>query len=291
MVSRLDIGALEALAAVADLGGVTRAAERLALSQSAVSHKLRRLEESLGCTLLRRRPGASLLTSEGERLLGYARRILALHDEAAMSLGRQPLTGKIRLGMTADMTGRDISRILGRFARLHPDVAVRTTVTQSLSIENALDLGEAEIGIMQLFESRCRPSDIVLFRDELHWVKAPDHRLDLSRPVPFVAFHDDCFFQRWAIETNHAQPPGFETVFTCGDTAGLVSAIESGLGVGLLAASHLTAEIEVVTDLFPVPPAIATVVRAAPQARSEAVRSLVKEIAGGIAHLRMPEAA
>ena len=70
----------------ASSSGVTRAAHHLSLSQSAVSHKIKRLEDHIDCALLTRRAGASLLTEKGERLLGYANRILALHDEAAATL-------------------------------------------------------------------------------------------------------------------------------------------------------------------------------------------------------------
>src|SRR5215510_6732838 len=79
---RLDIDALRALCAIEDSGGVTRAAELLGLSQSAVSHKVKRLESSLECELLRRRPGAPLFTAAGQDLLAYAKRILGIHDEA-----------------------------------------------------------------------------------------------------------------------------------------------------------------------------------------------------------------
>ena len=108
MIQRLDIDALRTLCAIVDHGGITRASEHLSLSQSAVSHKMKRLEQNIDCTLLTRRPGAPLLSSEGQRLLKYARRILALHDEALLSFSKQPLTGKIRLGMTEDVTSSDL---------------------------------------------------------------------------------------------------------------------------------------------------------------------------------------
>lgn len=117
---RLEIDALRVLSAIRNHGGVTRAAEALGLSQSAVSHKIRRLETSLGCDLLSRRPGAPLFTAEGEDLLGYASRILGLHDEALLSLSKTALTGRLMLGLTEDTTCSDLARILGRFRRLHP---------------------------------------------------------------------------------------------------------------------------------------------------------------------------
>ena len=66
---RLDIDALRALRAIQQHGGVTRAAEALGLTQSAVSHKVKRLETSLDCDLLNRRAGAPMFTSAGQDLL------------------------------------------------------------------------------------------------------------------------------------------------------------------------------------------------------------------------------
>lgn len=119
---RLEIDALRALHAIRRHGGVTRAAEALGLSQSAVSHKIKRLETSLDCELLSRKAGAAMFTAAGEDLLDYAGRILGLHDEALLSLTKTPLAGRIALGLTEDTTLTDLSRILGRFRRLHPDV-------------------------------------------------------------------------------------------------------------------------------------------------------------------------
>src|SRR5690242_4658299 len=134
LAQRLDIDSLRALCAIEDHGGVTRAAAFLGLSQSAVSHKVKRLETSLETELLSRRPGAALFTDAGQDLLIYAKRILDIHDEALLSLSKTPLQGKISLGMTEDMTCGDLSRILGRFTRLHPAVSVRMQVHMSLTL-------------------------------------------------------------------------------------------------------------------------------------------------------------
>ena len=196
----LDIDSLRALCAIKDHGGVTRAAEHLGLSQSAVSHKIRRLESSLECDVLSRRANAPLLTDAGRDLLGYARRILGIHDEALRSLSKTPVQGKINLGLTEDTTCSDLSRILGRFSRLHPAVSVRTRVRQSLVLQQQLAEGEIDVAIMQVFEHDTRPNDIVLFRERLLWVKSPDLHLEASKPVPFLSFDEQCFYRRWAMD-------------------------------------------------------------------------------------------
>ena len=279
MSQRVDIDSLQALCAVVDQGGVTRAAHHLALSQSAVSHKIRRMEDRLGRALLDRRPGPEMLTQDGARLLGYARRIVALHDEALQSLSSCPLSGRLRLGMTEDTTSSGLSRILGRFARLHPDVSVRTHVDQSLVLEGQLDRGEIDLVIMQIFRHRLLPGDDVLFEDSLHWVKSRDLIVDIARPLPFLAFDEDCFYRNWAIEQGTEQGVQVQTVLECASTAGIVSGVLAGLGVALLNARHLTPEMDVIdTDFGMPPPGIAYVVRIGRKSRSRIAQALAQAI-------------
>ncbi len=274
---RLDIDALRALRAILQHGGITRAAGALGLSQSAVSHKIRRLETGLGCDLLGRRPGGPVFTAAGEELLGYAGRILGLHDEALLSLTRTDLAGRIRLGLTEDTTCSDLSRILGRFRRLHPRVAVRTSVRMSLVLRAMLERGELDAAIVQVFAHEVRPADVVLFREGLHWVKSPALALPDDGAIPFLSFDDDCFYRRWALDIGQDGGALLETVFECSSAAGITAAVMAGLGVALLSDRHLRPEMEVAARL-PEPPALAYVVRRARKARNPALDGLIAGI-------------
>ena len=101
MPRNLDLTALRSFTAVADAGGVTRAAAQLNLTQSAVSMQLKRLEEALGLPLLDRSARTIALTAQGEQLLGYARRLLALNDEAWGRLTHPAFEGDDRLRRAA----------------------------------------------------------------------------------------------------------------------------------------------------------------------------------------------
>lgn len=272
---QLDINVLRTLCAIEDFGGITRASEHLSLSQSAVSHKIKRLESNIDCDLLTRRTGAPLLTKDGQRLVAYARRILSLHDEALLSLSKQPLFGKIRMGMTEDTTSSDLSRILGRFIRLHPNVSVRTHVRQSLTLEEELERGEIDLAVMQIFKHRRLPTDLILYEDQLHWVKAQDLVLNFDRPLPFLAYDDKCFYKHWAM----ASDLGLETVLECASSAGIVSAVQAGLGIALLSGQNLTDEMQVIEEQFLVPPEVSFIVRVGQKTRSKLVSALANEVA------------
>ena len=279
MIARLEIDALRTLRAIRQHGGITRAAQALGLTQSAVSHKIKRLETSLACDLLSRRPGAPLFTPAGQDLLDYADRILDLHDEALTSLTRTTLAGRIMLGLTEDTSCSDLSRILGRFRRLHPQVSVRTKVRMSLVLRAMLDRQELDAAILQVFAHEVRPTDVVLFRESLHWVKSPALPLPPEGgAIPFLSFDEQCFYRRWAVDIGQDGGASLDIVFECSSAAGIAAAVSAGLGVALLNRRHLRPEMEVIRDRLPDPPPLAYVIRRARKARNPALDSMVKGI-------------
>ncbi len=291
MSEKLEIDALRALSAIRVHGGVTRAAAHLGLSQSAVSHKIKRLENALDCTLLARKAGGPLFTEAGSRLHEYAVRIVSLHDEALADLGKKRLAGTIRLGVTEDVTTSDIAGILGRFTRLYPSVSVRTRSSQSLNVQDWLQAGELDVAMMQVFSDDVKPDDHVIFQDSLHWVKSRDFVVDLSRPVPFLSFDQNCFYRQWGMSLDLPADQSFVKVLECPSAAGIQSGVRSGLGVALLNGMHVTEDMDILENLFPVPPGITFVARVNRKSRSAPVRALISEIEGEFQRQRRMTAA
>src|ERR1041385_1998996 len=117
-----DLDALRAMVMGAELGSFARAASRLGRSQSAISMQLSKLEQRAGKPLFRRSGRGLVPTEAGEALLGYARRIVALHDEAAVSLGAAAAAASVRIGLTQDFLEDVMPDALARFSRQHPGV-------------------------------------------------------------------------------------------------------------------------------------------------------------------------
>ncbi|MCJ8150862.1 MULTISPECIES: LysR family transcriptional regulator [Shinella] len=274
---RLEIDALRALSAIRHHGSVTKAAAALGLSQSAVSHKIKRLEVSLDCELLGRKAGASMFTAAGEDLLDYAARILGMHDEALLSLSKTPLAGRLLLGFTEDTACSDLARILGRFRRLHPNVTVRTKVRMSLVLRAMLERGELDAAVVQVFNHEVRPTDVVLYRERLHWVKHPELVIGRDAPIPFLSFDEDCFYRKWALDIGQDDAV-LETVFECSSAAGIVSAVNATMGVALLSGRYIHGEMQIMTGRLPPPPPLAYIVRRARKSRNPALDTLVREI-------------
>ena len=220
----------------------------------------------------------ALFTLAGDEILSYASRILGLHDEALLSLTRTDLAGRIQLGLTEDTTCSDLSRILGRFRRLHPQVAVRTRVRMSLVLRAMLERGELDAAIVQVFAHEVRPTDLVLFREDLHWVKSRDFVLPDEGAIPFLSFDEHCFYRQWALDIGQDGGVLLEAVFDCTSAAGIVAAVTAGLGVALLNDRHLRHDMDIIGTRLPPPPELAYVVRRARKTRNPALDGLIASI-------------
>ena len=192
MPRNLDVPALRSFAMVAEAGGVTKAAARLHLTQSAVSMQLKRLEESIGLPLLDRSGRAPQLTSQGELLLSYARRMIALNDEAWGRLTGQAFEGEITLGVPADIVYPHIPRVLQRFSREFPRVKVTLVSSYTRRLHALRERGEADLILTT--EHTSRPGAELLERASLVWVGAPGGHAWKARPLR-LAFENNCIFR------------------------------------------------------------------------------------------------
>ena len=280
MTERLDIDVLRTLKAIHDHGGVTRAAEHLSLTQSAVSHKIRRFEQGIGCRLLRRKAGEGLFTADGKQLVDYAAKIISIHDEALSSINRPSLRGRISLGITEELVSIGLADVLGRFGRLYPGVRVTTRVEQSLLLQEQLEQSLLDMAVMQVFENEVADTDEVLHGDELLWVKSVDYQLPPEGRVPFIAFDRDCFYRQWAARELADSSIQLDVVLECASNEGVCSAVMAGMGIALLARRHLRPGMETV-DLRP-PPKIAFVIRTRDSELEQPLRALRTDIVASL---------
>ncbi len=233
-MSLLDIDSMRALSAIAETGGVTRAAKKLNLSQSAVSHKMKRLEQRLNRSLFARVDGRISLNQDGEKLLDYAERLIRLHDEAWASFHESDLAGELRLGITEDVTAPGMAQILSSFATSFPNIALTSRVAHSPELVRWLRQGDLDMVLIEVFESELQPGDHPLGRQQVVWLMAEDFVLDADAPIAFVAYHKDCFYKAWAERSLARAGRSLRVVFECPSIDGMVNAVRSGLGIGLV---------------------------------------------------------
>ena len=192
MPRNLDMTALRSFATVAETGGVTRAAGLLNLTQSAVSMQIRRLEDALGCELFSRVTRRLVLTVEGEQLLGYARRMLDLNDEALARLTSGVFEGEIRLGVPHDIVYPQIPGVLQRLAALFP--RMRINLVSSFTLELKEGFGRGDYDVILTTESLPGPGGEMLAERGLRWIGAPGGTAWQRRPLR-LAFEERCKFR------------------------------------------------------------------------------------------------
>lgn len=192
MARNLDLTALRAFVTVAEVGGVTRAAGLLHLSQSAVSMQLKRLEEAIGRPLLDRSGRSLALTGEGEQLLSYARRMLELNDQALARLTDQTLEGEITLGVPHDIVLPALPPVLQRFHAEYPRMKVTLISSFTRQLKSEFDRGGCDIILTT--EEEGEGGGELICRLPLIWVGAPGGKAWRERPLR-LAFEEHCKFR------------------------------------------------------------------------------------------------
>ncbi len=188
----LDMTSLRSFTAVADAGGVTRAAGLLNLTQSAVSMQIKRLEESLGLALFSRTARKLALTPEGEQLLGFARQILCLNDDALSRLTTASYQGELRLGVPHDIVYPAMPGILKRLAAQYPRVRVNLVSSYTQLLKAAFDKGELDVIVTT--EDSPGPNGVELARRDLVWVGGQGGVAWQKLPLR-LGFKDSCMFR------------------------------------------------------------------------------------------------
>lgn len=229
----LGIAPLRSLVAVADCGGFQRAALSLHLSQAAVSQHVRRLESVIGHRLVERDGRGSRFTSDGERLLGYARRIVALHDETLLSFG-VPTRPTLLIGSTEHAAAQLLPELSAALADSLPDYQVRFRIDRGTGLREGLAARRIDLAL--LLGPADQPGATHVGELELSWYAAPAWRRPAApEPIPLVAFDHPCALRSRALETlaEHAIPAviGAEAI----QLAGVQAAVGAGLGVALMA--------------------------------------------------------
>lgn len=193
MPRNLDLTALRSFVAVADSGGVTRAAGFLNLTQSAVSMQLKRLEEALQLQLLDRSARTVSLTAAGEQLLSYARRMLELNDEVFSRLTAQEFEGEIKLGVPHDIVYPNIPQVLRQFHANYPRVRVQLFSSFTSALKEQFAKGEVDIILST--EDDCDAGGRTLCELPLVWIGSPGGLAWKQRPLR-LAFEQRCIFRQ-----------------------------------------------------------------------------------------------
>jgi DNA-binding transcriptional LysR family regulator len=270
----LQIDWLKCFVAVVDAGSLSGAAPQVHRSQSAVSMHKNKLDTALDCQLLVRGPRQHQLTSQGQLLLGYARRMLDLHAETQAAFHGEELTGRIRLGVPDDYAGRYLTPVLKRFAPNFGAVEIELNCEQSTSLIPRVVSGDLDLALV----SRDNPRHgTLLFHEPMVWVGDAQFQVWRRDPLPIAVYEDASLARRSALHSLALQGRRFKVVYNSSSLAGQIAAVESGLAVAVLTQCSAPAHLKILgreQGLGPLEPMEVSVFRSQASRGSKAVDSL-----------------
>ncbi|MBU9811672.1 LysR family transcriptional regulator [Rahnella sp. C60] len=234
MNKRLSVDSLRVFRTVVQTGNMSKAALLLNLSQSAVSWKLRRLEDHLQCQLFMRIDGKSVPTEKGSVLLRHAENILTEHDNAVAYFSPSALRGKLRIGVTEHISMTEICGVISTFTHHHPEVDIQLVVEQSHLLRQHFSEGSLEIILHQDFTGTASPEDQVLWSEKLYWCATPAWRYESDKCLKLITWGPDCYYRSLAEEKLRQSKIPFTVMLECPSVAGMLAAITTGLGVGII---------------------------------------------------------
>lgn len=249
----MDVDAVRAFVLAADLQSFTRAAEVLGTTQSAISLKLRRLEEQLGRRLLERTPRQVRLSTEGLAFLGMARELISSHDRAAAAFDTEQR--RLTVGISHQLVGRELSALLRRMRDHDPNLLVEMHVAGTRELMQAHEQGRLDAVLVLRPEDR-RKQGKAVFAESFAWFAALGWELRAGQPLPLATQGELCRVRAAAVRALDKAGIDWQEVFVGKGAAILGAAAAAGLAVAVLArraAPSGTVDVEKSLSLPPIP--------------------------------------
>ena len=243
MTQNLDINLVRTFVAVVDHGSMTAAANRLHLTQGAVSQQIKRLEESFDCSLFERDGRRVELTQVGERFLGKAKRLLGVNDEIWADMTTRPLQGPLRLGVPYDLVGTCFPPIFKAFAEACPYVQISLMCGTSPELSKALASGSLDLAVIEAATDEATGECLRVER--LVWVGARGGTAYLKQPLPISMVAESCAFRPVVLQALREKNLEWRTVFESGNIEATTATVRSDLAVTAWLASTVSSDLDI----------------------------------------------
>jgi DNA-binding transcriptional LysR family regulator len=247
-----DPALLRALVAVKETGGFTRAAQRLHLTQSAVSHQIRRLEEQVGRPLLHRTTRSLTLTEDGNDFLRYAEQILASLDALTQRFRPSPVSGVVRFGVPETFLGERLPLILSQFARKFPAVRLDVSVGTYPDLRMMIDTNELDLAVV--VSTPGSQDGTVLRQAQFVWIAAETFETPRHSSLPLAFSPEPCVNRQIGMAALDGTSIDWHVVFTSPSQQGIRAAVRAGLGISVLTLGELEPGMKVVDGEYGLPP-------------------------------------
>ncbi|HKR43612.1 MAG TPA: LysR family transcriptional regulator [Paraburkholderia sp.] len=261
IVSRpLEIDLLRSFAVIAEVRSLSRAAERVGRTQSALSQQIKRLEEIVDQPLFQRTGRGVALTSPGERLLVHAQRILRLHDEAMADLCGTGLSGTLRFGCPDDYAAVFLPSLLRRFSGQHPNALVEVVCVPTPRLLEQLDKRAVDLALVSLPLTAIGPAhasgphDEIIRREQLVWIGSPGLDSTHFEPLPLALSDPDTLDYIAACEALERMGRAYRVAYASSSLAGLTALVRSGQAFAVMTQTAVPADLAILNGDPALPP-------------------------------------
>jgi DNA-binding transcriptional LysR family regulator len=228
----LEADLLKTFVAIVETGSFSKAAQRVFRTPSAVSMQVKKMEEVLGATVFDRDSRSVTLTADGEVLLSYAKRILALNREMIARFVTPDMAGTVRFGAPDDYGIRLIPHILRKFAATHPNVTVDVVIDGSSSLIERFRAGTLDVALFNAMPGNPvdRETEIVL-EEPLVWAGARGGTAYMRSPLPLAMWEQGCAWRANAVEALERAGVAYRVGYMSGNYAVQTAAVEADLAI------------------------------------------------------------
>ena len=241
----LDLDVLRTFVAISETGSFTSAANSVFRTPSAVSMQIKKLEDILGRAVFVRDARSVTLTADGEMLLGYARRLLAINREAVSKFIVPDIDGVVRLGSPDDFGERVLPHVLRRFAQTHPSIAVDVVIDQSTNLRRRMDDRTLDITLLTNSCKAHASGAEVLLTEPIVWAGARGGSAHMREPLPVSLWEEGCAWRAAALEALGREGRNYRVAYMSAHTSGQRAAILADLAVAPMPKSFIGEELTV----------------------------------------------
>jgi len=251
-MKNLPTDLLRTFVSVAQLGSFTKAGELLGRSQPAISLQISRLEELASNPLLSRSGQSMELTDAGRILYKAAQQMLSINDQVLGQLDPDTITGKVRLGIPSEFATTLLPKIVSRFANANPNIRLEVNCDLSKNLLSKAGLSSHDL-VLTLHDDLEDNQQHQVKVDELVWVTSQSHDTHLQKNVSLIAAPEGCIYRKRATQALNQLKLPWQIVYTIRDLTGIQAAIETGMGVTVLAKSTVPKNLRILkpSDKYP----------------------------------------
>ena len=228
MIRDVDTSTLRSFLAVAETGGFTAASKRLFRSQSAVSMQIKKLEEIVGAEVFERTTGGVALTAQGELLVGFARRLVELHDLAIAEVRGDLVTGTVRIGVMDDYATHVLPELFAAFNRRYP--GIKLEITTGFTSQLVEGLG-SEFDLVLATQGAGSKAGRVLLRERTCWAFSARKPLPDLSVVPLAVLAPGNLFRNWATDALDRAGLPWRIVYSSTSISAIEAAAAAGIAV------------------------------------------------------------